>query len=101
MQELLNNAIAECYRTDAVDKKTTAIDYAGELQFLQATGVGGLNNGLSADEILQIALYGVAIVREVDHLRCVCNRWSNPEVRVIQGPRGYDIPWIAGNHRAE
>jgi hypothetical protein len=49
-QEPLYKAIAERYRADAADKKTTPIDYAGELQFLQAKGVAGLNNGLSEDE---------------------------------------------------
>ncbi len=43
-------AIAERYRTDEADNKTTAIDYAGELQFLKSKGVAGLDNGLSAEE---------------------------------------------------
>src|SRR6266851_9128482 len=46
----LFKSIAERYRTDAADKKTTPIDYAAELQYLRTRGVGGLNNGLSADE---------------------------------------------------
>jgi hypothetical protein len=50
MQEPLYKAIVERYRTDVADKKTTPIDYAGELQFLRTRGVAGLNNGLSADE---------------------------------------------------
>jgi len=49
-KEPLYKAIVERYRTDAANNKTTPIDYAGELQFLRAKGVGGLNNGLSADE---------------------------------------------------
>jgi SLOG-like protein/TIR domain-containing protein len=43
-------AIVERYRTDAADKKTTAIDYVGELAFLKSKGVAGLNNGLSTGE---------------------------------------------------
>ena len=43
-------AIVDRYRTDAAEKKTTAIDYAGELQFLKSKGVAGLDNGLSVDE---------------------------------------------------
>lgn len=43
-------AIVERYSVDAAKKKTTAIDYAGELQFLKSKGLAGLNNGLSADE---------------------------------------------------
>jgi hypothetical protein len=50
MRAPLNKVIAARYSTEAADKKTAAIDYVGEIQFLQATGVGGLNNGLSADE---------------------------------------------------
>lgn len=46
----LNKAIADLYGADVAAKKTTAIDYAGELQFLYAAGVGGLDNGLSAAE---------------------------------------------------
>jgi SLOG-like protein len=49
-QEPLYKAVAERYRADAADKKTTLIDYAGELQFLQAKGVAGLNNSLSEVE---------------------------------------------------
>jgi SLOG cluster2 len=49
-QEPLYKAIADRYRADAADKKTTPIDYAGELQFLQAKGLAGLNNGLSEDD---------------------------------------------------
>ncbi len=49
-KEPLYKAIAERYRADAADKKTTVIDYAAELQFLQGKGVAGLNNGLSEDE---------------------------------------------------
>ena len=30
--------------------KTTAIDYAAEIRFLQTKGVAGLDNGLTADE---------------------------------------------------
>ena len=43
-------AIAVRYRADAADKKTNAIDYGGELQFLKSKGVAGLDNGLSVDE---------------------------------------------------
>lgn len=43
-------AIVELYRAEAAEKKTTAIDYAGELQFLKSKGVAGLDNGLSVDE---------------------------------------------------
>jgi len=50
MQEPLNEAIAERYRTDAANNKTTTIDYAGDLQFLNAKGIAGLDNGLSVDE---------------------------------------------------
>jgi hypothetical protein len=50
VQDPLYKAIAERYRTDAADNKTTPIDYAGELQFLRMRGVGGLNNSLSVDE---------------------------------------------------
>jgi hypothetical protein len=46
----LYTAITERYRIDAADNKTTVIDYAAELQFLQHTGVVGLDNGLSADD---------------------------------------------------
>jgi hypothetical protein len=36
--------VVERYRADAADKKTTVINYAGELQFLKSKGVTGLNN---------------------------------------------------------
>jgi len=49
-QDPLYEAIDQRYRADAVDNKTTPIDYAGELKFLQAKGTAGLNNGLSPDE---------------------------------------------------
>ncbi len=42
--------MATRYRTDAADGKTSQIDYAAELRFLQSTGVGGLNNGLTDGE---------------------------------------------------
>jgi hypothetical protein len=50
LREPLDQAIADRFRTDATAKKTTAIDYAGELQFLKEKGVAGLDNGLSADD---------------------------------------------------
>ena len=49
-QDPLYEAIDQRYRADAADSKTTPIDYAGELKFLQAKGTGGLNNGLSPNE---------------------------------------------------
>lgn len=42
--------VVERYRAAAADKKTTIVDYTGELQFLKSKGVAGLSNGLSADE---------------------------------------------------
>jgi hypothetical protein len=50
IQDPLYKSLAERYGKDAAATKTTAIDYAGELQFLQGKGVGGLDNGLSDDE---------------------------------------------------
>jgi hypothetical protein len=47
---ILNQAVAEHHRADAADGKTTPIDYAGEIRFLQTKGVAGLDNGLSAEE---------------------------------------------------
>jgi hypothetical protein len=49
-QDPLYQAVKERYRVDAADNKTTPIDYAAELQFLREKGVGGLDNGLSAEE---------------------------------------------------
>jgi len=48
--EPLHKGLVERYRADAAVTKTTAIDYAAELQFLKAKGVAGLDNGLSNDE---------------------------------------------------
>ena len=50
IREPLNKAVADRYRTVAEGGKTTAVDYAAEVRFLNGTGVGGLNNGVSADE---------------------------------------------------
>ena len=50
MRDPLNQAVAAHHRADAADGKTTAIDYAGEIHFLQSTGVNGLHNGLTDDE---------------------------------------------------
>jgi len=49
-REPLNQAVADHYRIDAADGKTTPLDYGEEVRFLQTTGVAGLDNGLSADE---------------------------------------------------
>ena len=49
-QDPVYKAIVERYRADAAEKKTKAIDYAGELQFLESKGAPGLDNGLSVDE---------------------------------------------------
>src|SRR5262249_4751438 len=46
----LNQAIAEKFRTAAADGRTTAINYAAEVEFLRSVGVAGLNNGLSDAE---------------------------------------------------
>jgi hypothetical protein len=46
----LLNGLLTRYRTDAAEGKTEPLDYPAELKFLQTTGVGGLNNGLTADE---------------------------------------------------
>lgn len=43
-------ALVHRYHTDAAAGKTSPIDYAGELQFLQSQGVAGLDNGLTDDE---------------------------------------------------
>jgi hypothetical protein len=50
MREPLNKAVADHYRADAADRKTTAVEYAAEVRFLQTLGVAGLDNGLSPDE---------------------------------------------------
>jgi hypothetical protein len=42
--------LATRYQADADYGKTSPIDYSAELRFLQATGVNGLNNGLTHDE---------------------------------------------------
>jgi len=49
-REPLFRGMADRYNADAAAGKTSPMDYAGELHFLQATGVSGLNNGLTANE---------------------------------------------------
>jgi hypothetical protein len=49
-REPLNQAVADHYRIDAADGKTSPLDYGEEVRSLQTTGVTGLNNGLSPDE---------------------------------------------------
>jgi hypothetical protein len=46
----VNQALAEMFRTVAADGRTTAINYAGEVEYLRSVGVAGLNNGLSVEE---------------------------------------------------
>ena len=46
-EDPLFQALGERYRTNTAVNKPTPLDYAHELQFVQAKGIEGLNNGLS------------------------------------------------------
>jgi hypothetical protein len=50
MRDPIYRKVAEQYRLDAAEKMTTEIDYSGEVQFLQSSGVKALNNGLDEGE---------------------------------------------------
>ena len=49
-QDPLYEGLAARYQDASSQGRTTAIDYAGELEYLRQRGVGGLNNGLSEAE---------------------------------------------------
>lgn len=50
VREPLYASLVERYRAATAENKTTAVDYAGEADFLRSKGVRGLDNGLNDDE---------------------------------------------------
>jgi hypothetical protein len=58
--------MAARYQADAANGKTSLIDYAGELKYLQSVGLSGLNNGLTDNE--NIVLSTSKNLPEIVHL---------------------------------